>query len=258
MAVAISALEQDTWPPRVLVTVTGLTVGDGVALYRVVGGDRTLIRAGSTASAIDTSFLRTDAELPFGVSVGYLAVVNGADEYATTPATYVLPGGKVAVTDAIDGTAAEVVILAWEEKAYQRRASVFKVGGRNVVVSGDLGMFEGDIELFTGTDSSRDNLTTVLRDATEGVVQIRQPGGYAGVDAYVSVLGAVERRWSQDGSDERRVFALQVAEVEGWAPALEARGFTYADLDAAYTGLTYADLEADYATYLTLAQADLS
>lgn len=258
MAVAISALEQDTWPPRVLVTVTGLTVGDSVAVYRVVGGGRVLVRAASADAVTDTSFLRTDAELPFGVPVSYLAVVNGGTDYETSPTTYALPGGKVAISDAINGIAAEVVVLAWEEKSYSRRASVFKVGGRNVVVSGDLGMFEGDIELFTSTESARDNLTTVLRDATEGVVQVRQPGGYAGVDSYLSVLDVTERRWSQDGSDERRVVALQVAEVEGWAPALEARGFTYADLEAAYTGLTYADLEADYAAYLALAQADLS
>ncbi|MGC4769198.1 carbohydrate binding domain-containing protein [Micromonospora sp. DT44] len=234
MAVLITAAAQDSWPPRVLVSVTGLTVGDGIAVYRVVGGIRMLVRAGEVDAVTDTSFLRTDAELPFGQPVSYLAVVNDDDEYATSPATYALPGGKVAVTDAISGDSAEVVILAWDEKAYQRQSTVFKVGGRNVVVSGDLGMFEGTIELFTDVTSGVDNLRGLLATATEGVVQVRQPGGYDGVDSYLSVLGVTERRWSQDGSDPRRVISLDVAEVEGWAPLLEARGSTLAEIAAVY------------------------
>lgn len=256
--VEISATEQDTWPPRVLVAVTGLTVDDSIELLRVVDGRRIAIRGGSSSSVTDTSFLCLDAELPFGATVSYLAIVNGTDEYSTASNTYALPGGKVAVSDAINGDAAEVVILAWDEKQSQRQASVFRVGGRNVVVSGDLGMFEANIELFTETTTSHDSLIDVLRNATEGIIQIRQDGNYDGVDSYVAVLGMTVRRFSQDGTDQRRIFNLQVAEVEGWAPALEARGFTYADLEAAYTGLTYADLEGDYTTYLALAQADLS
>lgn len=233
MAVAITATEQDSWPPRVLVSVTGLTVGDGIAVYRVVGGERTPVRAGESI-AVDTSFLRIDAELPFGQPVSYLAVVNDDDEYATGPVTYVLPGGKVAITDAISGDSAEVVILAWDGKAYQRQASVFRVGGRNVVVSGELGMFEGTVELYTETTSARDAVMSLAGSATEGVVQVRQPGGYDGVDSYLAVLGVNDRRWSQDGSDQRRVISVDVAEVEGWAPALEARGYTLQDIADAY------------------------
>lgn len=253
-----TASAQDTWPPRVLVSVTGLTVGSGIELYRAVGGQRTLVRAGADPTVSDTSFLRVDAELPFGVPVSYVAVVNAATEYATPPTTYFLPGGKVAVTDAVNDTAAEVVILAWPEKPRDRQASVFRAGGRTVVVSGPMGMFTGDIELFCDTTAAVDALTTVVEGAAEGVVQIRQPGGYDGVDSYVAVLGMTERRFSQDGSDPRRVVVLQVAETEGWAPQLEARGTTLQDLADAYTGLTLLDINADFPTLLAIAQGEFA
>lgn len=233
---AITATAQDVWPPRVLVSVTGLTVGDAVMVYRVVEGTRTPVRAAADDSVADTSFLRTDAELPFGIPVSYIAIVNGSSEYTTSPVTYELPGGKVAVTDAISGESAEGVIFAWNEKAYDRQSSVFKVGNRNVVVSGDMGMFEGDIEFYTQSTSARDNLVEVFKSATESVVQVRQSGEYDGVDAYLAVLGMSERRFSQDGTDPRRIIAIRAAEVEGWAPALEARGFTLQDIADAYSG----------------------
>lgn len=247
--------EQDAYPPRVLVSLTDLVIGDAVELYRVVGGVRTLVRAGTSDAVTDPSFLRIDAELPFGVPVSYVAVVNGY-EYATGATTYTLTGGKVALSDAVTGLSAEVVILAWPEKQYAPRASTFRVGGRNVVVAAQMGGYTGAIELYVETTSRLENLRALLAAATEGVVQMRQPGGYDGVDSYIAPLGAPERRFSQDGSDERRVVTLEAVEVEGWAPALEAAGFTYADLEAAYTGLTYADLAGDYATYLALAQAE--
>lgn len=236
MAVAITATEQDVYPPRVLVSVTGLTIGDAVEVYRVVGGERTLVRAGSDDSVTDTSFLRVDAEVPFSVPVSYVAVVNGTDEYTTTPDTYTLTGGLPVVTDAISGLAAEAKILAWDEKRYNRPSSVFQVGGRNVVVADDWGQFEGTVEFVTEETSSRDNLMTTLTDATEGVVQIRQPGGYDGVDSYVSVIGASERRHSQDGSDQRRIISVDAVETDSWAPSLEGRGFTLQDIADAYAG----------------------
>lgn len=418
MPVALTATLQDVFPPRVLLTVTGLTVTgtpDAVELFRVVAGERTPVRAGSTDAVTDTAFVRVDAELPFGVPVRYEADVNGdnyvfnftrntfdatseswAGEGATSVArvtspthdgagslratktmtagtdsirfndnaglrdlsaagptlsawfyldtgsravtgtglaaqlelqspgfawnagpsfvitpgvwtqltyspdpvllascrsigvqfsatgvngsqavyldtvqqgispirtdavTYELPGGNAVVSDAIGGTAAEVVILAWPEKSYDRQRTVFQVGGRNVVVSGDLAMFTGTIEMYVETTSSRDNLLEVLSTLTGNVAQLRQAGGYDGVDCYFAVLSINERRWSQDGTDQKRVLAVDVAETESWAPALEARGFTYGDLTAAYEGLTYLNLSNDFATYLDLTQADLS
>ncbi|MEV7263968.1 hypothetical protein AB0N38_10495 [Micromonospora aurantiaca] len=235
MAVAIAATVQGTWPPRVLVSVTGLTVGDAIELHRVVDGQRSLVRAGAVAAVTDTSFLRNDAELPFGRPVAYVAVVNGSSEYTTVAATYQLPGGRVAISDAISGAAAEVWILSGVDPSYERRASVFAVGGRSVVVSGDWGMYSGDLEVITETTAGRDTLHALLAQATEGVVQVRQPGGYDGVDAYLAVLGAGERRLSpRSGTDPRRIITLRVVQVEGWAPALEARGTTLQDIATVY------------------------
>lgn len=253
----VDAIEQDVYPPRVLVAVTDLALGDTVELYREVGGVRTLVRGGAVEDVADPSLLRVDAELPFGVPVSYVAVVEGV-EYTVGPATYTLPGGKVAVSDAVSGLSAEVVILSWPESAYERPSTTFKVGGRNVVVSGDLGMWSGTLELYVETTSSLTNLLAVLADATSGVVQLRQPGGYDGVDAYVAVQRVRVRRWSQDGSDERRVVALDVSQVEAWGGALESPGYTLADIGDVYDGATLADLEADYATLLAVALGDYS
>jgi len=236
VAVAITANEQPTYPPRVLVSVTGLTVTDEIQVYRTVAGTDTALRGGYDASVADTSFLVVDGELPFGTPVTYKALVNGANVYTVGPTSYTLPGGKVALSDAVGGLSAEVIILNWPGREHERQSSVFRVGGRNVVISGELGKPSSTLELFLEAFSSSVNLLALLEGATEGVVQIRQPGGYEGIDAYLAVLGATENRFSQDGSDERRTWTLTVVETEGWAPALGAVGYTLLDLANAYTG----------------------
>jgi hypothetical protein len=258
MAVAITAVEQDSWPTRVLVSLTGLTLGNAVSVYRVQGTTRTPVRAASSASVTDTSFLRVDAELPFGTPVRYVAVVNGVTEYWTALATHGLVGGKVALTDAVSGLSAESVIMAWPDRSWSPKTSVFNVGGRNVVVSGDLGSWEGSIELYVETTSSLASLYRLLTGATSGVIQVRQPGGYDGIDSYIAVTDITEKRWSQDGSDQRRRVTLAAVQVEAWPAALEAAGFTLADIANRYTGGTLATLAGDYATLLAVAQGDFS
>jgi hypothetical protein len=256
VAVVITANEQPTYPPRVLVSVTGLTVTDEIQVSRTVAGTDTALRGGYDASVADTSFLVVDGELPFGTPVTYKALVNGVDVYTVGPTSYILPGGKVALSDAVGGLSAEVIILNWPGREHERQSSVFRVGGRNVVISGELGKPVSTLELFLEAFSSSVNLLALLEGASEGVVQIRQPGGYEGVDAYLAVLSATENRFSQDGSDERRTWTLTVVETEGWAPTLGAVGYTLLDLDSAYTGLTLADLSADFTTLLDIAQAE--
>jgi hypothetical protein len=251
---AIAAIEQGSWPVRVLVSVTDLPDGSVVELYRQVAGVRTLVRAGYVASSSGGAVLRTDAELPFGVPVSYVAVVDGTDEYATSATTYVVTGGRVAVTDAVAGTAAEVTVLAWGEKAHDADNTLFRVSGRTVVVGAPLAQPTSAVELFTLSSSSAANLTTVVKSATSGVVQFRQPGGYDGVDGHYAVLRLVERRWSQDGSDERRRWILDLAETDGWAPILEAAGYTLQDIADVYDGLTLDDLATDFTTLLDVAQ----
>lgn len=258
-APSIIATEIDLFPPRVLVTVTGLTLADDVELFRVADGTRTAVRAGEVTGITDTSFVRVDGELPYGTPVSYVVVVNGVAEYSTAAVTYTLPGGKPVLSDAITGESAVVVIAAWDEKAYSRSASVFRVGGRNVVVSGDMGQFEATIQLFLEHYSSTENFFALMSGATEGVLQLRRPATqYDGVDCYIVITDAREKRFSQDGSDGRRLWQISVAETDAWSSGLEASGFTYQDVADAYSGQTYADVEADYATYLALASGDFS
>lgn len=256
---SLTAVAQSSWPPRVLVTLATIAAGDVVAVYRVVDGQRTAVRAGS-GTATDAAWVVTDAEIPFGVPVHYEADVNNQVTYTSTTASYALPGGKNAVTDAISGLAAEVVIQDWPTKRRERRAGVFQTrDGRNVVVSGALAQFTSQVTLYTETTSSAVQLETVLAEATEGVVQIRQGTGALDVDHYVSVLSVEKTRFDQfDGLDQRRLWVLDVVETEAWASALAARGFTYGDMTLAYTGLTYANVLADYPTYLALRQGDFS
>lgn len=264
MAVAISALVQDVYPPRVAVGLTGITLTDEVTVYRELFGNRTALRSGYVESATDTGFIVLDAELPFGVPIRYVANVAGT-EYATSLTTYDLPGGKVAITDAITGSSVEVQITAPGDRTYNRDSARLYVGGRTIVVSGPQGDAEGSYELFVETSAVRDNLMMVLATATQGVVQIRQPGvslvtgePYDGVDAYLAVDRITERRTSQDGSDPRRLITIEYAEVDAWPDALEARSFTYGEVEAYYSGISYATASVDFATYLDAMQGDFS
>lgn len=255
---SLAVAEQDVWPPRVLVTATDLEADDLVTLYRSVAGARTGVRGADAVIPGDTALVRLDAELPFGVPITYVMDLGGEEEYSASPVTVDLPGGKVAISDAITGLSAEVEITDWPEKRHERPASRFVVGGRNMVVFGQRPGWTGTIEIETTSDAGRENFDQLLDTATEGVVQIRQAGAYGGVDCYVAVLSDTEKRRNlTDGLDERRMWALDLVEVEPWAADVEAAGYTYADLADVYDGLDYADLDGDYSSYLLLAQADL-
>jgi hypothetical protein len=264
MAVSVSTTQQDVYPPRVQVSVTGLTIGDTVVLYRAVGSVRTLVRDGSMDAVGATAFLRVDAELPFGVPVSYVASVNNT-EYTTSATTYSLPSDKVALSDAVTGLAAEVVISAWPEKQYDSDFTTFRVAGRKVVVTGGIDKgFEGQIELVTDTDSQRDNLLNLIQNATQGTIQIRQGGSWSDVDCYVTVTSVNARRDTQqfnnvtDQRAERRYLTLTVVEVEPWDSAFTSHEFTLQDIADHYDTLTLLDLSNDYATLLDVAQGDWS
>lgn len=245
---------QNVWPPRALVTVTGLAGGENVKLYRTAAGVQTLVRGGSWTSAPIGAALALDAEVPFGIPITYSSVINGVSSSAS-PVTITLPGGRVAITDAINGLAAEVTILSWPEKVYDRPGTVFQLAnGKAAVVSGPVTQFTGTAELFVEQTSSLTNLISVLSNATGGLVQVRQPGGYDGVDSYVVVRGFNVRRYSQDGSDQRRTVRLELTEVPPWADTLRALGYTYAQVAAYYGTTTYAAATDDFATYLAAAQ----
>jgi hypothetical protein len=260
VAVTIDATVQDAYPPRVLLTIAGLSVGVSVVeLRRVVAGQRQTMRGGGVDPTATTRTV-VDAEMPYGTPVSWQVIdsVSGTVLDTAGPLTVTLTGGKVAISDAVTGAAAEVVILNWPARSRDVAATVYPIAGRNIVVSGGLGQYTATVELFTETTAGSDALRELLTSATSGIVLVRQPGPYDGVDAYWAVLGADDTRFSQDGSDERRVWQIDVAETSQWAPTLEAAGFTLQDLANYYSGLTLADVDTDFATLLDLAQADLS
>jgi hypothetical protein len=255
-APAFTAVAQDVWPPRVLLTASGLDPADSIDVFRLVGGVRTPVRGGFATTAGATAFTLVDAELPFGIPVSYVLQVNNVDAASTSPVTYVLTGGNVALTDAISAQAAEVVIVSWPGRERDSQSAVFAVDGRNLVVSAGLGQYLSTVQLFVATTSASDALLALLKATTSGIVQVRQAGGYDGVDGYWSVLAASDERFSQDGTDERRLWTLNVAECDGWSVFLQARGWTLQDIANAYTGLTLQDYADDYATLLLAAQGD--
>jgi hypothetical protein len=261
MTVAITATEiTSVYPSRLTLSVTGLTAGDVVSVYRYLAGVRTAVRGALYVTVDDTAFVAVDAELPFGTSIYYAAEVNYSEVAWTSSTAYTLAGGKVAISDAITGQSAEVVISAWPDKQHDRQLSVMRVGGRSVVVAGERGQFTGQIDVVTETDTARQNLDDLLSSATSGILQIRQPGGYGGIDAYVAVLSDTESRWSQDGTDTRRIWTLTVAQTQAWASELAAHTFTFGDFDDAYTGLTFGDFAADFSgsTFLDFDLTDWS
>jgi hypothetical protein len=256
----ISVSQQSTYPPRVAVAVTGILASSTQVLtvYRLVAGARTAVRGGVwTTDNVTDSFTVVDSEQPFGVPVRYVAaygdVLGNITEITSDPITLTIT--KPVLTDAITGQAAEVTISAWPEKTRSRAGSAMVAGGRQIVVSGPRSTATSTLELYTEFDSVRANLSSLLSNATSGIVQLRSPGGYSVDDAYLAVLSDTEHRWSQDGTDQRRTWSLEVVEVEGWPSVLTAKGYTLADLSTRFA--TYGTLQAAYGTYLDLAVADL-
>jgi hypothetical protein len=247
-----------SWPPRKQLTIAGLTPPVFITVNRIVGGARTPLRGLNNDFVSSSTTVVVDSELPFGLPVTYELVIGGDVEDTDGPATTVLTGGKVALTDAITALAAEVVILAHDDLVHDAEGTVFQVDGRNYVVSDRIGQPTATWELYTESTTAHDNLMTLLAECTTGVFQMRQPGGYVGVDGYYAPLTVAVRRFSQDGSDERRITAVRMAQTSAWFEELLARGYTLQDVADAYTGLTLADLAGDYATLLLLAQGDFS
>lgn len=248
------------FPPRTQITVAGMATGDSLEIYRVAGGERTLVRGALVVAATDPAFVVVDGEVPFGIPVKYEAVVNGIAVYASSLVSYAPAGGKAILSDAVSGDAAEFVIVAWSEKDYEPQASIHKVGGRNVVVTGEVGQFEATIEIYFEAFSSTDNFLDLLNSATEGILQLRAPDTlkYQGVDCFVSVVSAREKRFSQDGSDGRRTWQLDVVETYSWSTGQKASAFTLQDIADNYAGQTLANYSGDFPTLLAAAQADYS
>lgn len=259
MTVAINVTTQNLYPPRAAIAVSGMTIGDQLDIYRIVSGARTPVRGGHLDAVTDTGYFVVDAEQPFDVPVSYVAVINGMTEYLSPGVTYSLPDAQPVLTDAITGLAAEIKISAADDRVYTRDAARFRVGGRNLVVGSDFGQAEGRYELLFETTVGRENLMALLESATEGIMLLRAAQQqYEDVDAYISVDSFSVTRYSQDGSDPRRLVTIDYAEVDSWSDALIAIGFTYGEVETFYSGIDYGTAALDFATYLDAVQGDFS
>jgi hypothetical protein len=258
VAGTLTAITQTAWPTRVQLTASGL--GNAFwTINRVVGGARTPVRGADDQYIYPaTAAVVIDAELPFGVPVTYELIEAGATVDTEGPTTYTLAGGNVALTDAVNGLSAEVAIGAIDELDADTSSAVYNIDGINRVVSSKISQPGTTVEYFTATLTARDNLRALLAGCQDGTYQQRAPSPAYDADAYYAVLRSRERRFSQDGTDERRITAVQVAETTTWPSGMEARGFTLQDIADAYTGLTLAAIAADYATLLAVAQGDYS
>ncbi|MFF7966766.1 hypothetical protein ACFZC3_15540 [Streptomyces sp. NPDC007903] len=253
----LTATPQSVFPPRNLVAATGLTSDDIVTatLYRQVGNNLTPVRA---ATGVDvstaSSLLRVDAEQPLGVPVTYIAYltdVNGAQWIVGTSSPLTSTAASDIISDAVRGTGAAVKIESPLEFKRDRDATTFNVGGRLVVVGKPRSAPTTTMTVRTETDEDGDDLSTVLDNATEGILLVRKQGSLSRLDGAYALLDDTE---SPNWYDEYRWFALSLARTEDWPDSMEAAGYTLQDIANNYS--TLADLAADFGSLLAIALFD--
>jgi hypothetical protein len=254
---AIAATAQTVFPPRNLVSVTGMAAENIVAatVFRLVGTARTAVRAASDVDVTSqNALLRVDAEQPFGTAISYSAELedaNGNVWTVTTASTITSTVTADVISDAIRGVGAAVRIASWPEKRRDRDATQFNVGGRLVIVSRPRSSASATVTVRTETEEAGDALQDVLDEATEGIILVRKQTSMAGVDVHLVALSDSEdRNWY----DAVRRWSLDSVETEAWPDVLEAAGFTLQDIADNYT--TLQDIADDNATLLALALRD--
>lgn len=256
---AITTSPQTAFPPRTLVTVTGMTAGDTVTatIYRVVDGARTAVRAATSVDVTGLSaLLRVDAEMPLGVAATYetdLVDVNGSSWTVSTGGTITATADSDIVSDAVQGVGAAVTIEAGWQKHRSRDATTMNVGGRLVTVSRRRGSPTAAVTVRTSTDVDGDAMDLVLQGATEGVVQIRKRVSMPRLDGHYAIVEDTERPNWFDGT---RWWDLSTVQNEPWPDVLEAAGFTLADIAAAYPGTLQDIADAFPGSLLDIAQFD--
>ena len=253
----INASAQSVFPPRNLVSATGLTGDDIVTatLYRQVGTVLTPVRAASGINVTgQATLLRVDAEQPFGVSLNYAAVltdVNGAQwTVYSGPITSTVTSDVI--SDAIRGVGAAVKVeapLGWKR---DRNATQFNINGRVVVVGKPRSSRSGTIVARTETDEDGDALNDVLDNATEGILLVRKQTSLERLDGtYALIDDSEDPNWY----DEFRWFQLNVVKSDDWPDVMEAAGFTLQDIANNFS--TLADIAAFFTTnLLAIAQYD--
>lgn len=214
MATIDATVDTGVWPYAVDLAITGLTVTDVVVVWRTVGGgERVTVRQGEFV-ADDTSADLTDYEQPYGVEITYGLTIDDVDDDTDT-VTVTLTLSPIVLSDAITGLAAAVELVNLP-KFRDRGATVFRPGGRNVVVSRPRGQWQDDLVLETATDEQAEDLEALLDAATLGIVQLRQNGTLADIDDYLAVLTDRKVRFSGNPDSEWRGWSFRVAQTDRW------------------------------------------
>jgi hypothetical protein len=253
----ITASAQSVFPPRNLVSATGLAGDDIVTatLYRQVGTALTAVRAASGINVTgQATLLRVDAEQPLGVSLNYAAAltdVNGSQwTVYSGPITSTVTSDVI--SDAVRGVGAAVKVespLGWKR---DRDATQFNINGRVVVVGKPRSSRAGTLTVRTETDDAGDALNELLDSATEGVILVRKQTSLPRLDGTYALLDDSE---DPNWYDAYRWFALNVVKSDDWPDVMEAAGFTLADIAANFS--TLADIAAFFpGTLLDIAQHD--
>jgi hypothetical protein len=253
----VNATAQSVFPPRNLVSATGLTGDDitTITLYRQVDSDLTAVRA---ASGIDvtgqSSFLRVDAEQPFGIALNYAAVltdINGAQwTVFSGPITSTVDSDVV--SDAIRGVGAAAMIESPLEWKRDRDATTFNINGRLVVQGKPRSARSGTLTVRTETDDDGDTLNELLDNATEGTILVRKQVSLSRLDGTYAFTDDTE---SPNWYDEFRWFAMSIVKSDDWPDVMEAAGFTLQDIANNFSILS--DIAAFFPTnLLAIAQYD--
>lgn len=253
----INASAQSVFPPRNLVSATGLT-GDNIVtatLYRQVGTDLTPVRA---ASGIDVTgqatLLRVDAEQPFGVSLNYAAVLTDVlgNQWTVYSGPITSTVSSDVISDAIRGVGAAVKVespLGWKR---DRDATQFNINGRIVVQGKPRSSRSGTLTVRTETDEDGDALNDVLDHATEGIFLVRKQISLPRLDGTYALLDDSE---DPNWYDEFRWFQLNSVKSDDWPDVMEAAGFTLQDIANNFS--TLADIAVFFpGTLLDIAQYD--
>ncbi|MFJ6841340.1 hypothetical protein ACIQRE_01575 [Streptomyces griseoluteus] len=254
---ALAVTGQSVFPPRNLVSATGLTGDDitTISLLRQVNGVQVPVRA---ATGIDVTgqpaFLRVDAEQPFGVPMTYAAVltdVNGA-QWTVTSAAITSTVTSDVISDAIQGVGAAVRIESPLEWKRDRNATTLSVNGRLITVGRPRSGRSGTLTVRTESDNAGDDLNDLLDALTEGVLLVRKQVSLPRLDGTYALLDDTE---SPNWYDEFRWFSLSIVQADDWPDVMEAAGYTLADVAANFS--TLGDIAAFFTgPLLAIAQYD--
>ncbi|MEU2924215.1 poly-gamma-glutamate hydrolase family protein [Streptomyces sp. NPDC007251] len=235
----ISASAQNVFPPRVLVSVAGMTSSNiaSVTLYRQIGTDRTAVRASTEVPVTgQDALLRVDGEEPFGTPLTYVAALTDAigsrAELTSVPLTCTVDSDVI--SDAIRGVGAAVKIeapLGWKR---DRDSTSFNINGRIVVVGRPRSAKSATVTVRTETDEAGDALNEVLDGATEGTILIRKQQALPRLDGTYALIDDQE---DPNWYDEYRWFQLNVVQSDDWPDTMEASGYTLQDIADNFTTL---------------------